>query len=114
MPLGNTQEAIPFKKDSLNHIPTHFVIRLDSKSILKPGPFGLLQPEVLLSQHSCTHESLQLLASRRHFLPGPPSLSLLTPLLKSWAGTRQSFDLDPEGDREESQAKSKSLLRDME
>lgn len=43
MPLGNTKEAIPFKKkkkkkDSLNHIPTHFVIRLDSKSILKPGP----------------------------------------------------------------------------
>lgn len=44
MPLGNTQEAIPFKKDSLNHIPTHFVIRLDSKSILKPGPLDSSNP----------------------------------------------------------------------
>lgn len=32
-------------------------------------------------------------------------LFLLTPLLKSWAGTRPSFDLDPEGDREEGLAK---------
>lgn len=44
MPLGNTQEAIPFKKDSLNRIPTHFVIRLDSKSILKPGPLDSSNP----------------------------------------------------------------------
>lgn len=44
MPLGNTQEAIPFKKDSLNRIPTHFVIRLDSKSILKPGPSDSSNP----------------------------------------------------------------------
>lgn len=44
MPLGNTKEAIPFKKDSLNHIPTHFVIRLDSKSILKPGPLDSSNP----------------------------------------------------------------------
>lgn len=43
-PLGNTKEAIPFKKDSLNHIPTHFVIRLDSKSILKPGPLDSSNP----------------------------------------------------------------------
>lgn len=44
MPLGNTKEAIPFKRDSLNHIPTHFVIRLDSKSILKPGPLDSSNP----------------------------------------------------------------------
>ena len=44
MPLGNTKEANPFKRDSLNHIPTHFVIRLDSKSILKLGPLDSSNP----------------------------------------------------------------------
>lgn len=44
MPRGNTKEAIPFKRDSLNHIPTHSVIRLDSKSILKPGPLDSSNP----------------------------------------------------------------------
>lgn len=43
-PPGNTKEAIPFKKDSLSHIPTHFVIRFDSKSILKPGPLDSSNP----------------------------------------------------------------------
>lgn len=46
MPLGNTQEAIPFKKDSLNRIPARFVIRPDSKSILEPGPSDSSKPEV--------------------------------------------------------------------
>lgn len=44
MPRGKTKEAIPFKRDSLNHIPTHFVIRLDSKSILEPGPLDSSNP----------------------------------------------------------------------
>lgn len=57
MPLGNTKEAIPFKKDSLNHIPTHFVIRLDSKSILKPGP---------LDSSSPTSSSLNIPAHMNH------------------------------------------------
>lgn len=82
VPLGNTKEATPqplptTKRDSPRHIATHFVIHLDGKSILKLGPLDSSEPEVLLSQHSCTHESLQVLASRRHFLPG------LLPLLSS-------------------------------
>lgn len=108
MSLGNTQEAIPFKKkkkkDSLNHIPTHFVIRLDSKSILKPGPLDSSNPR---------SSSLNIPAHMNHsnswLLEGISCpallLFLLTPLLKSWAGTRPSFDLDPEGDREEGLAK---------
>lgn len=104
MPLGNTQEAIPFKKDSLNHIPTHFVIRLDSKSILKPGPLDSSNPRssflnIPAHMNHCSSWLLEGISCPALLL------SLLTPLLKSWAGTRQSFDLDPEGDREDSRAK---------
>lgn len=87
MPLGNTKEAIPFKKDSLNHIPTHFVIRFDSKSILKPGPLDSSNPR---------SSSLNIPAHMNHsnswLLEGIscPALSLflslslcLTPLLKA-------------------------------
>jgi len=107
MPLGNTKEAIPFIKDSLNHIPTHFVIRLDSKSILKPGPLDSSNPR---------SSSLNIPAHMNHsnswLLEGIScpalSLSLSFPLsdssAESWAGTRPSFDLDPEGEREESSA----------
>lgn len=44
MSPGDSKEVIPFKKGSFNHIPTHFVIRLDSKSILKPGPLDSYNP----------------------------------------------------------------------
>lgn len=85
MPQGNTEEAIPFKKDSLNHIPTHFVIRFDSKSILKPGPLDSSNPR---------SSSLNIPAHMNHsnswLLEGIscPALSLsrslcLTPLLKA-------------------------------
>lgn len=38
-PLGNMEETVPFKRDSLHHIPACFVICFDSKSILKLGLF---------------------------------------------------------------------------
>lgn len=84
MPPGKMKEAIPFRRDSLNHIPTHFVIRLDSKSILKPGPLDSSNPRsssLNIPAHMNHSESWLL---RRHFLPSPLSLSLrLTPLLKA-------------------------------
>lgn len=86
MPLGNTKEAIPFKKDSLNHIPTHFVIRPDSKSILKPGPLDSSNPRssFLNIPAHMNHSSSWLLEG----ISCPALLLfLLTPLLKSWAGT---------------------------
>lgn len=104
MPQGNTEEAIPFKKDSLNHIPTHFVIRFDSKSILKPGPLDSSNPRSsslnipahmnhsnswLLEGISCPALSLSL------------SFSLSDSSAESWAGTGPSFDLDPEERRRE-------------
>lgn len=105
MPLGNMKETIPFKKDSLNHIPTHFVIRFDSKSILEPGPLDSSNPR---------SSSLNIPAHMNHsnswLLEGIscPALSLSFSLsdssAESWAGTRPSFDLDPEGEREESLA----------
>lgn len=104
MPLGNMKEAIPLKKDSLNHIPTYFVILLDSKSILKPGPLDSSNPR---------SSSLNIPAHMNHsnswLLEGIscPALSLslcLTPLLKAGQEPGPSFDLDPEGEREESLA----------
>lgn len=92
MPLGNTKEAIPFKRDSLNHIPTHFVIRLDSKSILKPGPLDSSNPR---------SSSLNIPAHMNHsksWLPegiSCPALSLSFSLsdcaAESWAGTRRAL-----------------------
>lgn len=92
MPLGNTKEAIPFKRDSLNHIPTHFVIRLDSKSILKPGP---------LDSSNLRSSSLNIPAHMNHseswLLEGIscPALSLSFSLsdssAESWAGTRRAL-----------------------
>lgn len=38
-PPGNIKETVPFKRDSLHHIPVRFVICFDSKSILKLGLF---------------------------------------------------------------------------
>lgn len=99
MPLGNTKEAIPLKKDSLNHIPTYFVILLDSKSILKPGPLDSSNPRSF---------SLNIPAHMNHsnswLLEGIscPALSLslcLTPLLKAGQERGPSFDSDPEGER---------------
>ena len=104
MPLGNTKEANPFKRDSLNHIPTHFVIRLDSKSILKLGPLDSSNPRF---------SSLNIPAHMNHseswLLEGIscPALSLfLSVWLLCWKLGRNppSFDLDPEGEREESSA----------
>lgn len=95
MPLGNTEEAIPFKRDSLNHIPTHFVIRLDSKSILKPGPLDSSNP-----RSSSLNIPAHMNHSKSWLLEGIscPALSLflcLTPLLKAgqepaelWFGPR--------------------------
>lgn len=99
MPRGNTKEAIPFKRDSLNHIPTHSVIRLDSKSILKPGPLDSSNPR---------SSSLNIPAHMNHsnswLLAGIscPALSLfLSVWLLCWKLGRNppSFDLDPEGER---------------
>lgn len=83
MPLGNTKEAIPFKRDSLNHIPTHFVIRLDSKSILKLGPLDSSNP-----RSSSLNIPAHMNHSKSWLLEGIscPAFSLflcLTPLLKA-------------------------------
>lgn len=104
MPLGNTKEAIPFKRDSLNHIPTHFVIRLDSKSILKPGPLDSSNP-----RSSSLNIPAHMNHSKSWLLEGIscPALSLfLSVWLLCWKLGRNppSFDLDPEGEREESSA----------
>lgn len=83
MPLGNTKEAIPFKRDSLNHIPTRFVIRLDSKSILKLGPLDSSNP-----RSSSLNIPAHMNHSKSWLLEGIscPAFSLflcLTPLLKA-------------------------------
>lgn len=95
MPLGNTKEAIPFKRDSLNHIPTRFVIRLDSKSILKLGPLDSSNP-----RSSSLNIPAHMNHSKSWLLEGIscPAFSLflcLTPLLKAgqepaelWFGPR--------------------------
>ena len=92
MPLGNTKEAIPFKRDSLNHIPTHFVIRLDSKSILKPGPLDSSNP-----RSSSLNIPAHMNHSKSWLLEGIscPALSLSFSLsdssAESWAGTRRAL-----------------------
>lgn len=92
LPLGNTKEAIPLKRDSLNHIPTHFVIRLDSKSILKPGPLDSSNP-----RSSSLNIPAHMNHSKSWLLEGIscPALSLSFSLsdssAESWAGTRRAL-----------------------
>lgn len=95
MPRGNMKEAIPLKRDSLNRIPTHFVIRLDSKSILKLGPLDSSNP-----RSSLLNIPAHMNHSKSWLLEGIscPAFSLflcLTPLLKAgqeptelWFGPR--------------------------
>lgn len=56
-PLGDTKETVPFKRDSLHHIPARFVICFDSKSILKLG---------LLDSSNLRSSSLNIPAHMNH------------------------------------------------
>lgn len=56
-PLGDTKETVPFKRDSLHHIPARFVICFDSKSILKLG---------LLDSSNLRSSSLNIPAHTNH------------------------------------------------
>lgn len=90
MPLRNTKEAIASKRDSLNHIPTHIIIRLDSKSILKLGP---------LDSSNLRFSSLNIPAHMNHSkswlregISCPAfSFSLSDSSVEIWAGTHQAL-----------------------
>lgn len=101
-PPGNMKEKVPFKRDSLHHIPARFVICFDSKSILKLG---------LFDSSNLRSSSLNIPAHMNHSKSWLPegiscpafarSLSFcLTPLLKSGQEPTELW-FGPGGEREE-------------